>query len=993
MAIDVGTLEATLKLVDELSPATADMDAAIAEFERTLGATEGTVRAYQQELAGAAEISQKLQEQAAALGLTYDDVAELVNRQTNELNAQAEAMDRAHEEALLLNDSYGRVGAGAESGAEKVTKLINAFRSGSIKDFIGAFMELPAVWAAALAGAGQVAAAFKNLAAEAEQLSNKALVTGLSVEGVQAFRRLGEEAGVGAGAVENAIVRMQRIAEGNGKAFKKLGVDMKEYFGKDTEGQFNLIAGKIAELGTASERTAALTSVFGRGMATQLMPVINELAENGMPKLVALTREQVDALGETDNAIDHAGGAWGDLKNQLLAIINELPIKQFFEGIAGVLRDVAKYIRDSVIPAIHELKAEWLEIFNMMNQKAYEQQTKYIQLLSFIKNAKDQDAALRQALGGGAVGGVRADNAMMAELEQMRLGRKTADELIGAHQKLADQYHKTGEAQSKAAEETRNGTAALDSQKPAVRANTAALAEWEKKALAVYRTMESARKSLEAGKSSTMGSVLGFPTPEELKKQVAEVDAAAQAASIAAAKRFQGPSQWTLAGENVRKLIAQGFGDESILKKLLAGAPEIGAEAGRKLIDGIRKETGKAAPTVALEFGKGLKASLKDLPQVIIGAIQGGGDVFKAIGAKLGGDIMGNLFKEGGGPAKFLTDKLGKTLGSAIGSLAGPLGSMVGSVLGKGLSALAGKLGIGGNKVIMQVNDMRDAFFKAQGGFENFSKKMAAVSNEDWAKKIFNAKTVEEFNSLVTEAQRLLGLQGEAQQKVTDAMDRYGITIDQMGPKFAQQELDKKAASLYEDYLLLTQAGADHNLVIEKMGPALNEYVNQAVKAGATIPEAMKPTIDALYEQGKLLHEDGTAYTQAEYEALKYGKSQEEMFDSLLKKITELVNALLGIPNVNNTVTTTHVNRYTNEGGGGGGGRPEDDVPMAVGGIITRSTRILAGEAGREAIIPLDQAGGVLGGGMSGDDMRAAIQQQTRELSKVFRDAVLQARG
>jgi len=41
---------------------------------------------------------------------------------------------------------------------------------------------------------------------------------------------------------------------------------------------------------------------------------------------------------------------------------------------------------------------------------------------------------------------------------------------------------------------------------------------------------------------------------------------------------------------------------------------------------------------------------------------------------------------------------------------------------------------------------------------------------------------------------------------------------------------------------------------------------------------------------------------------------------------------------------------------------------MADGGIVTRATNIVAGEAGAEAIIPLSQAGKYLGGGDGGGD-------------------------
>src|SRR3990172_6601281 len=99
---------------------------------------------------------------------------------------------------------------------------------------------------------------------------------------------------------------------------------------------------------------------------------------------------------------------------------------------------------------------------------------------------------------------------------------------------------------------------------------------------------------------------------------------------------------------------------------------------------------------------KGLTDGLKGLPQVILGAIQGGGDVGKSIGAQPGGAI-------GEGIAKPLTEKLsgllGKSLGGALGSIIPGLGSLLGSQLGgllsKGVKAIGSALGIGGDPIIM----------------------------------------------------------------------------------------------------------------------------------------------------------------------------------------------------------------------------------------------------------------------------------------------------
>jgi hypothetical protein len=286
----------------------------------------------------------------------------------------------------------------------------------------------------------------------------------------------------------------------------------------------------------------------------------------------------------------------------------------------------------------------------------------------------------------------------------------------------------------------------------------------------------------------------------------------------------------------------------------------------------------------------------------------------------------------------------------------GPLGSMIGSLAGKALDKLAGAFGIGGDKVVMKVNDMRDSFFEAHGGFVNFSKEMAKVSSEDWAKKIFDARTVEDFNRLVNEAMSLLDTQTAAQEALDAAVEKYGITVEELGPKWAQQEMDKKALDLVQSWKLLNAAGVDVTTLIAKMGPDLNAFVQESIKAGTAIPEAMRPMIEQMISAGQLLDENGNAYASVEDAGISFAQTMSEQFETLIEKIDRMVNALLGIDDVR--VPTVHVPvEYDYPHGGpevpGGG---SDGVPgMAAGGIVTRPTLAVVGEAGPEAVVPLDQ--------------------------------------
>jgi len=332
--------------------------------------------------------------------------------------------------------------------------------------------------------------------------------------------------------------------------------------------------------------------------------------------------------------------------------------------------------------------------------------------------------------------------------------------------------------------------------------------------------------------------------------------------------------------------------DEIALAGARAHAPIEDIVAALKLAGAEGDQLERALASIPVTFGSAFKDALKGLPQVILGAIQGGGDVGKSIGAHLGGSIGESLGK---GLGDKLGKVLGKGLGDALGSLAGPLGSILGSLAGKALSGLGRALGIGGDPIIMQVNALRDAFFEAQGGFVELQKKLVGLTSQDLVKKIFDAKTVDQFNAAVAEVNGLLGNQEAAQAALADATQRYGFTIEELGPAMQRQELDSQAGQLLQDFKLLTASGIDVGTVISKMGPNLLEFVNTSKAAGQAIPEAMRPMIDQLIASGQLVDENGNAFESAEAAGISFSQTMTEQFQTLIEKIDSFVSALTGI--------------------------------------------------------------------------------------------------
>lgn len=332
-----------------------------------------------------------------------------------------------------------------------------------------------------------------------------------------------------------------------------------------------------------------------------------------------------------------------------------------------------------------------------------------------------------------------------------------------------------------------------------------------------------------------------------------------------------------------------------------------------------------------------LSASFQNMGPTIVGALQGGGNAFAAVGSSLLGGLGADLGKQ-------IATRVGGEFGKTLGGFAGPLGSVVGGLAG----TLIGKLF--GPSQQAQVRQMRDKFLETAGGLDAMRERAnaAGVSMD----RLMNARNtnefqraMDEFNAALQRAEkhaaavrehidkfnnalgtllnegseigiilpdalqetidklieakqitgenadllRSFGQGGENNFKAMEnAAKKYGVEISALGPAFQQNKLDKTAGEIIDAFNVMTKGGADVTAVITGMSDEINKFVQEAVKSGRTVPENMRPILDKMLEQGQLTDENGQKLK--DLSSIQFGAPIETAMDRLIKKIEELID-------------------------------------------------------------------------------------------------------
>ena len=158
--------------------------------------------------------------------------------------------------------------------------------------------------------------------------------------------------------------------------------------------------------------------------------------------------------------------------------------------------------------------------------------------------------------------------------------------------------------------------------------------------------------------------------------------------------------------------------------------------------------------------------------------------------------------------------------------------------------------------------------------------------------RLFAAKSTDSVKKAMADIEESLQFQAKSYEVVIEAAERYGFTIEELGPAMARQELDKQAQQLYKDFEILNSAGIDTIAITERMGEAVSDYVQDAMAMGTEIPSAMRPMLESFAKAGTLIDANGNAITNLEDAGLSFSMTMSEGFKELIGEVKKLTDAI-----------------------------------------------------------------------------------------------------
>jgi hypothetical protein len=358
----------------------------------------------------------------------------------------------------------------------------------------------------------------------------------------------------------------------------------------------------------------------------------------------------------------------------------------------------------------------------------------------------------------------------------------------------------------------------------------------------------------------------------------------------------------------------------------------------RESLDDAGTNSGKA-------FRAGLMADMEKIPALLAQGFASGGSlgnavisIFALLGSQAGkamGEKIGASLSDG-------AKKWGGLIGGALGSLAG---GAVGWLYDKMFGTTDYEKRVRANAAA--VAELRQQVELTAGGMDALRTRASIVGIQiDEAFRSRDAAWIE----------KVLGDVEDRTNRLTAAMEKYGISWEELGELARQSKINEMAKELLLDFEILMTAGADLDFIIGKMGDHILEFLAAAQRTGAEVPIAMKPMLQRMLDMGLLVDENGNAFESLEDSGIKFAETMTQGFDRIVEAINRIAAALGYVfDEFDNRAINIPVNTGSLPSPGrshpdSGSGEPEIHAASGYHGWVHKPTRFLAGEAGSERV-------------------------------------------
>jgi hypothetical protein len=304
------------------------------------------------------------------------------------------------------------------------------------------------------------------------------------------------------------------------------------------------------------------------------------------------------------------------------------------------------------------------------------------------------------------------------------------------------------------------------------------------------------------------------------------------------------------------------------------------------------------------------------------------------------------------------------------------------------------------DKLNVRLDDAKDKLKAAQDAFDNYAKSVGSSVTE--AFNFGNAQSDAAGNA--TDLKAALAKQAEAQIKVNDAYNKWSgfqdkdnmdaLTMSQRELAAATDDVaiaQAKPMTFFENLAKQAEKAKKFGELVSRLiagglsETALSQVLAAGVDGGTAIATEILDSADGILKANTLTQSmTDLADQMGKKAAGKYYQAGVDSATSFLKGIQDTVDKVDLILSNPNLTMTDIINAGLLESGLTTGFSGIPDISgfdmtgilsginfgmgtlMADGGVVTRATSIIAGEAGPEAIIPLDRLGSMgMGGGMN----------------------------